>query len=127
MVEQQLLTASDNNLVAHAVRELTLCGMLDGDSDYDGGIGPAVLDLIRVFASQGHSGGSAAVTAELFARITAFEALSPLTDDPDEWIDVDGKGLLQSRRQSSAFSRDGGQTYSVNGTHIIYHTQRAAR
>ena len=126
VVEQQRLTASDSNLVAHAVRELTLCGMLDGDSDYDGGIGPAVLDLIRVFASQGHSGGSAAVTAGLFVRLAAFEVLSPLTDDPNEWIDVDGEGLLQSRRQASAFSRDGGTTYTVNGQpHAIQHTHPA--
>ena len=126
MIEQQRLTASDSNLVAHAVRELTLCGMFDDDSDYDGAIGTAVLDLIRVFASQGHSGGSAAVTAGLFVRLAAFEVLSPLTDDPNEWIDVDGEGLLQSRRQASAFSRDGGTTYTVNGQpHAIHHTHPA--
>ena len=43
-----------------------------------------------------------------------FEPLGPLTDDPDEWVEV-ADGLWQSRRKSSAFSCDGGKTYHVNG------------
>jgi hypothetical protein len=44
-----------------------------------------------------------------------FKCLTPLTDAPDEWIDqsgsAGGKPILQSARQSSCFSEDGGKTY----------------
>jgi hypothetical protein len=46
-----------------------------------------------------------------------FKNLTPLTDDPEEWIQHskemwDGeKGVWQSTRRADAFSDDGGKTY----------------
>lgn len=48
-----------------------------------------------------------------------LNVLSPLTDDPEEWIhhkDVvhgEGLGMWQNKRDSTAFSYDGGKTYSL--------------
>jgi len=64
-------------LVDHAHRELNKAGLFSQDSDYEGMIGRAVFELIKVFAKQGHSGFSASMTTELFSRLSRFEALTP--------------------------------------------------
>jgi hypothetical protein len=104
-----------SNLVRHAKYELSNAGLFDPDSDYDGQIGVAVMGLIDTIAGQGHSGASIGYTVWLFNRLVAFKPLTPLTDNPNEWLDVadymDGQAVWQSRRQSDAFSNDGGKTY----------------
>lgn len=105
------------NIYDHAQRELRLAGLLDEDSDYGGMLGKAVLDLVETFEGSGHSGYSAAVTIDLFSRVAAYQVLSPLTDDPEDWIEV-GEGLSQNRRDSAAFSTDGGRTYRRNGEDV---------
>lgn len=99
-----------SNLVNHAQRELELAGLFEPESDYGGCIGEAVMKLIRAFASDEHSGGSAALTLAAFDRVVRFKTLTPLTDNPDGWMEV-GDLMWQSRRQSSCFSRDDGKTY----------------
>jgi hypothetical protein len=64
-----------SNLVDHAEKELKKAGLFDADSDYDGMLGDAVLELIRTFAAQGHSGFSAQMTRELFYKLSNFEEL----------------------------------------------------
>jgi hypothetical protein len=106
----------EGNLAVHAERELRRAGLFDRDSDYGGMVGTATLDLVRRFGEQGHSGFSAGLVRDLFGRLAAFEALTPLTDDPDEWNDVSamsGTPLWQSRRDSTAFSEDAGKTYTL--------------
>lgn len=110
------LTADEtnSNLVSHAVRELDAIGCEEGD--FTGR--KEVLDLVKVFASQGHSGSSASWVIAVLTRLLRFEALGPLTDDPEEWHEV-GEGLWQSRRQSDAFSKDGGKTYKHLGSEDV--------
>lgn len=98
------------NLETHANTELTRAGLFSKDSDYGGMIGDAVMELVRVFAAQGHSGFSAGMTLEIFRLVASYKPLSPITSDPDEWMDV-AADLWQNRRQSSCFSTDGGKTY----------------
>ena len=103
------------NLTSHAKTELKMAGLFDDDSDYNGGLGDSVLELIQVFAKQGHSGYSAGRTLQLFVRLANYKELAPLTNDPDEWNEVskyfDGKPMYQSRRNPTAFSDDNGLTY----------------
>ena len=105
----------DSNLVRHAEREMRLAGLFDEDADYGGMIAPHVLELIKLFASEGHSGASAGLTRELFHRLSNFKILSPITSDPEEWMEVSeasgGNPMWQSKRQPSVFSTDGGKTY----------------
>lgn len=64
-----------SNLVNHAKEQLTKAGLFGKDSDYDGELGKGVLELIEVFANQGHSGYSASLTRELFNKLSNFEEL----------------------------------------------------
>jgi hypothetical protein len=115
-VLRALFPATDSGLMRHAEREMAMAGVGDPDSDYDGWAKDCVLDLMRVFSSQGHSEGSAFLILDLFSILAHYKTLSPLTSDPDEWMDVfDGAGMelsvWQNRRRSDAFSNDGGQTW----------------
>lgn len=63
------------SLIEHANKELTKAGLFDKDSDYNGELGNGVLELMTVFANQGHSGYSAMLTRDLFHRLSNFEEL----------------------------------------------------
>lgn len=99
----------------HAEKEMRLAGLYDADADYGGMLAPAVLEMVKQFASEGHSGASAEVTLGIFNRVARFKTLSPLTDNSEEWMDVSetsgGNPMWQSTRQYSCFSTDGGRTY----------------
>lgn len=64
-----------SNLIDHANKELTRVGLFDKDSDYDGMLGDAALELITVFANQGHSGVSAEMTIQLFEKLARFKEI----------------------------------------------------
>jgi multidrug efflux pump subunit AcrA (membrane-fusion protein) len=74
-----------------------------------------VLELIEVFAKQGHSGFSAFATLETFNLLANFKNIKALTNNPEEWVDVtsfgNGKKLYQSKRNSACFSEDDLKTY----------------
>lgn len=97
----------DGNLIAHARRELALIGEDQDVIDW-------YVTVIRAFASYGHSGGSAMATIPVLEALLRYRPLTPLTDDPAEWIDhaaESGIAMWQNRRDSTAFSEDGGKTY----------------
>ncbi len=104
---------SESSLVKYAMHELRAVGLLDGDSDYGGMLAAAVIDLLRVFSAQGHSGFSAGRTVQLFERLAMFKPLSPLTGADDEWNEV-GDGVYQNKRCSHVFKR-GGVAYDARG------------
>lgn len=103
-----------SNLVVHAKRELTLLGE---DEDTTEG----VVKLVQCFADMGHSGGSAPYVIHMITDLLNYQNLTPLTDDPDEWVhhtsEVWGAegGVWQNKRNGSAFSHDGGKTYYLLG------------
>lgn len=99
-----------SNLVIHAKRELHIIGLSSSDDVYDGMIYKAALEIVEVFADQGHSGMTAGITIDLVKRLMNFEPLSALTDNPLDWNEV-SEGMYQSRRSSDCFSHDGGKTY----------------
>lgn len=95
------------NMVEHARRELEGIGEEPDTIDW-------YCRVVAEFASYGHSGGSAAVTADMLGRLLRYEALRPITSDPAEWVDVSemsGSPWWQNARDSRAMSHDGGQTY----------------
>lgn len=94
------------NFVQHARTELELCGQFDEDPAY----AQSLLAAIAALSTYGHSGGSMECAIDQLVTLLQFRALGPLTDDPGEWMAV-GNDMWQNRRQSDAFSTDGGKTY----------------
>ncbi len=107
-----------SNLVKHAERELKAAGLFDEDSDYGGMIGTETMKVVRTFASADHSGMSAALSRHILSLLLDFKPLSPLTNNPDEWVEIPAMGLEimhQSKRSCDCFSDDGLKTfYSVD-------------
>ena len=105
------------NLTEHAIRELDAVGLGDADADYDGALKPAVLEIIEVFARQGHSGMSAAAVTGIVEKLMRFEPLSPLAGINDEWTQLDYAPDItaQNRRCSRVFKRGDGTAYDIEG------------
>ncbi|MBM0206655.1 hypothetical protein JNW90_29320 [Micromonospora sp. STR1s_5] len=110
------------SLVEHARRELLLCGQTAEDPEY----AASIVKAVEGFTSYGHSGGSAGCAREQLHTLLGYGTLSPLTDDPQDWVSVaeqSGYELWQCRRDPSAFSQDGGRTYySVDDPQRQMHT-----
>ena len=106
-------------LVEYAQEELQRAGWFDKDSDYAGIVGPAVIEMMKQFAEEGHSGYSAHLVLHIFERLASFKPLTPL-DNPMEnsefhcvsqYSGTPPMTTLQSTRKSSVFSDDGGKTW----------------
>lgn len=93
-------------LVEHAKRELAL---INPDEE-DDGWKESIVKAIQGFCSYGHSGGSAAVAIQAIHDLLQQKNLTPLTDNPNDWIQC-GPGVWQCRRNGEAFSHDGGKSY----------------
>ena len=103
----------ESNLERHSRRELELAGWFDKKGAYGGMMGHAVMDLVKTFAGEGHSGMSASLAVNLFKQVASFEPLTPLTGEDEEWDDL-GDGMYQNNRCSHVF-RKGGEVYDING------------
>jgi hypothetical protein len=93
-----------SNLVSHAESELKLAGYNPRDKE-DGPnkwMAQNVLELMRVFAKQGHSGTSAPYCVSLFKKLARYEPLGPLTGEDNEWVEV-AQELWQNKRCSHVF------------------------
>lgn len=103
-----------SNLVDYAKDELKRIGMIDSGEPYNDLAAKAILDLIELFDSQGHTGFSAPYVARMFHRLAMFKPLSPLTGEDDEWNDI-GDGCLQNKRYSAVFKDKDGIAYNFEG------------
>lgn len=112
----------ESPLIAHARHEMEFLGLFDEDSDYGGMIAKTVMELMELFASQGHSGYSAGLVASLWYTLAQWKTLYPITNEPSEWNEVtdamytkeqiaNGDRIWQSKRSPSIFSKDGGKTW----------------
>lgn len=100
----------ENNLLSHARKELEL--LKEEPETIE-----AYLRVIQAFRDMGHSGSSATVSIPVINALLLFKNLTPLTDDPDEWMHISANvwdsqsDIWQSKRCPDAFSTDGGKTY----------------
>lgn len=105
-----------STLMEHAKRELDLVNKFNEnkEDEYSKWIDENVLELINMFAKQGHSGMSAALVINIFSRLAKRELLTPITSNPEEWFDVSKFMRVpcwQNIRDTKMLSRDGGQTW----------------
>jgi hypothetical protein len=110
-----------SNLYQHAKRELDLAEV---EKDIYGRMLPdAILEIVKTFAKQGHSGMSAAYSLQLLDKLLRFENLTAITDNPEDWCNVSemcgGETMYQCKRNPALFSTDGGKTYY----HVDEHTK----
>lgn len=102
------------NLVDYAKSELKRIGMIDSGDPYNEMATKAILDLIELFDSQGHSGFSASYVTNAFNRLARFKPISPLTGKDDEWLDI-GDGVYQNKRYFAVFKDKDGVAYNSEG------------
>ena len=104
----------------HAIREFKAAGYVPVSECEDGPnkwIQENVLELIRAFSKQGHSGFSAPYCIETFKKLALHEPLVPLSGNDDEWNEV-GDGVFQNNRCSHVCKqsdRFDGQAYDIQG------------
>ena len=73
-----------------------------------------VMELLNVFAKQGHSGSSAPFCVGYFKKLALFEPLSPLQGTDDEWVEI-SENTWQNKRASNVFKDGKGRAYDING------------
>ena len=116
-----------DNYQLHAIRELKILGykfdddgypIEDSDEDFDmnAEICMCIMEILEVFAKQGHSGSSASYAISILEKVLRFEPVTPLTGNDDEWNEIgDQNGTLyQNNRCSHVFKDDNG-AYDIDG------------
>lgn len=111
----RIIRDRDSALVTHAQREF--------ESSYQSGdkmnimMADHLIDMVRVFSAEGHSGFSAGYATSALGALLRYEPLGPLTGEDSEWMEVgeqNGKPLHQNRRCSRVF-REGNYAYDIDG------------
>lgn len=69
-----------------------------------------VMELLKVFEEQGHSGFSASWAINLFSKLAKYKLITEIEDNPEDW-DENG----QHKYISSVFKRDEGTCYYMYG------------
>lgn len=110
-----------SNLHNHALAEFRAAGWTDADGKFKDEMQEAicthVLELLKVFADEGHSGSTAPYAVNLFKKLAMFEPIVPLTGEDWEWNEA-SPGVFQNRRCSRVFKqadRFNGQAYDIDG------------
>ena len=111
-----------SNLVKHAEMEFKAANWLNEDGTFKDEMQEAicnhVLDLLKVFSDEGHSGSSAPYAVDMFKKLAMFEPLVPLTGEDWEWSDVghlSEKPYWQNKRCSHVFKDGDGKPYDIHG------------
>ena len=117
----------DSGLILHAKKELVLAGydLNDKEEGPNKWIVENILELLRVFSKQGHSGSSASYCISVFKTLASYELLTPLTEN-DEWMCVsdyfNGKEVYQNIRCGSVFKEGiNGKPYYLDA--IVWRNQ----
>lgn len=86
------------------------------DIEMQKAINKDILDIVKLFSKQGHSGFTANYSIEVLNRLLQYKPLSLLTGEEDEWEKIQNEKFLQNKRYSSVFKDiDTGKTYNIDG------------
>lgn len=114
------------SLVAHAELEFKAAGWLDEEGNYCDEMQElmctGLLEVIKAFSEQGHSGYSASYAIDCLKKLLNFKPLGPLTGRDCEWCNLSeesGYTLYQNKRCSTVFKEvldDGTENcYNIDG------------
>jgi len=105
------------NYENYAREEFRAAGWMNEDGEFNDEMQEAicthVVELLKVFEEEGHSGSSAPYAINLFKKLANFEPIVPLTGEEWEWNQI-SDGLYQNRRCSHVF-RDQNGAYDTEG------------
>lgn len=105
-----------SNMLKWAEAELKLAGydINDPEDGPNRWLAEGTLELLKVFADQGHSGSSAPYAVALFEKLAMQKPIAPLTGEDDEWMEV-GTNVWQNKRNGAVFKEEDGQAYWIEG------------
>lgn len=97
-----------SNLLNYAKKELDV---LDDGSEMQKEVNKDILDIVRVFSSQGHSGFSGSYALRMLNKLLQFYPLTPLKGTDEEWgTEADDK---QNKRYYSCFKDENGAAFDT--------------
>jgi len=104
-----------SNFIMHAEREFKRAGYEPLDSEQENGpnkwIQENVMELLQVFASQGHSGSSAPFCVNMFQKLASYKLLGPVNSAEEfDFRDEEGRSR-QSKTISAVFQDERGEYY----------------
>lgn len=108
-----------SNLVEWAENELDRL-VKDGD-EMQKSINEDILNIVKVFSEQGHSGFSASYSLNIIKRLLNWKPIQALTGEDDEWGEVQsydkGDNTQQNKRCSAVFRKnfDNSTAYYIDG------------
>lgn len=105
----------DSNFVHHAKRELA--GSYATGDQMNIMMANHLIDMVRVFSAEGHSGFSAGYATSALTALLRFEPLGPLYGVDSEWNEIgeqNGKPLYQNNRCGRIF-KEGNHAYDIEG------------
>lgn len=112
-----------STLLEHARNELKLIGMTEDSADeMNAQMTTNILELVKTFTEQGHSGFSANYCISMFEKLARYETIAPITGEDSEWMEVfnhDNKVTYQNKRASNIF-----KDISENGDVTCYQIDR---
>lgn len=105
----------DSNYVKHCRRELA-SWFAEGEDSPNRWVADGTERMLRLFATEGHSGSSAPFAIAVLKAIAMFEPWGPLTGAESEWGEpFDYDGTQQNRRCSHVFRGKDGRAYDSQG------------
>ena len=87
------------------------------DRDMQEMINKDILEIVEVFANQGHSGFSANYSIPIINKLLKQSFVLPLTGEKDEWCEVTD-GVYQNKREGKIFKQNDrfdGKPYYIDG------------
>lgn len=99
-------------LLSHAEHELKLLAG-DKQDEMQDAMNKHILEMVKVFSEEGHSGFSAGYAVSVLEKLLRFEPLTPLTGADEEWTELDYSPEMaaQNKRCSHVFKRTDGTAW----------------
>ncbi len=104
-------------LVEYVEKEMENAGWIGENSSdpMQQSVAKNILELIRVFVGQGHSGTSANYVLGHFNHLANHRPLGLITDEPDQWKkEMFGGTVKQHKRCPTVFKREDGTVFYTN-------------
>jgi hypothetical protein len=114
MVEEQREEQEKSGLVLFAEQELARIGQ--DDEGMQAAMNKHLLDMVKVFSDEDHSGFSAGYAINILERLLRYLPLTPIEDTPEDWNET-RPGCYQHRRCSAVFkdkNQFGGKAYFLD-------------